>query len=194
MLLPPAQKTCCIAAHSASAQVMTTADALGSCPAGVAGSTGAAFPTTAKLTGGNGGAPAIAKAEAAVASCNVMPKRAFGLCLLVIVWTGYGTVAAMKRRPSQRGFHSDERAKSDRYFVELQPPSTTIVWPLMKLPPGEHRKATVLAMSSTVPSRGKGVISTLILRNRSSCKRCSTIGVMVTPGATALQRMPCAPY
>src|SRR5271154_1037432 len=93
-----------------------------------------------------------------------------------------------------RGFHSDERAKSDRYFVELQPPSTRIVCPLMKLPPGEQRNATVLAMSSTVPSRGKGVISTLILRNRSSCKRCSTIGVMVTPGATALQRMPCAPY
>ena len=52
----------------------------------------------------------------------------------------------------------------------------------------------VLAMSSTRPSRGCGVISVLILRNRSSSSRCSTIGVMVTPGATALQRMPCGPY
>ncbi|EUA53923.1 hypothetical protein I550_5561 [Mycobacterium intracellulare 1956] len=32
------------------------------------------------------------------------------------------------------------------------------------------------------------------MRNRSSCKRFSTIGVTVTPGATALQRMPDAPY
>ena len=53
----------------------------------------------------------------------------------------------------QRATHSDVSAKSDRYFVELQPPSTTIVWPLMKLPPSEHRNATVLAMSSTLPSR-----------------------------------------
>jgi hypothetical protein len=88
MLVFPAQNTCCSAAHSALAQVMTTADAFGSCPAGVAGSTGAAFPTAAKLTGGNGGGSAIAKLEAAVASCNVMPKRALGLCLPIIVWTG----------------------------------------------------------------------------------------------------------
>ena len=44
----------------------------------------------------------------------------------------------------QRATHSDFNAKSDRYFVELQPPSTTMVWPLMKLPPSEHRNATVL--------------------------------------------------
>src|SRR5262245_35514586 len=94
----------------------------------------------------------------------------------------------------QRGTHSDVRAKSDRYFVELQPPSTTIVCPLMKLPPSEHRNATVLAMSSTLPSRGYGVISVLILRNRSSSRRVATIGVSVTPGATALQRMPSGPY
>ena len=41
---------------------------------------------------------------------------------------------------------------------------------------------------------GYGVISVLILRNRSSSRRCSTIGVTVTPGATALHRMPCGPY
>jgi hypothetical protein len=64
---------------------MITADAFGSCPAGVAGNTGAAFPTAAKLTGGNGGALAIAKPEAAPASCNVMPKRAFGLCLIIVL-------------------------------------------------------------------------------------------------------------
>jgi len=52
-----------------------------------------------------------------------------------------------------RGTHSEDSANSERYFVELQPPSTTIVCPLMKLPPGEHRNAMVLATSSTVPSR-----------------------------------------
>ena len=64
----------------------------------------------------------------------------------------------------------------------------------LKLPPGEHRKATVLAISSTVPRRVCGVISVLILRKRSSSRRVATIGVRVTPGATALQRMPSAPY
>jgi hypothetical protein len=49
--------------------------------------------------------------------------------------------------------HSDVSANSDKYLVELQPPSTTIVCPLMKLAPGEHRNATVLAMSSMVPRR-----------------------------------------
>ena len=36
-----------------------------------------------------------------------------------------------QREQVQRATHSDVSAKSDRYFVELQPPSTTIVWPLM---------------------------------------------------------------
>jgi pimeloyl-ACP methyl ester carboxylesterase len=49
--------------------------------------------------------------------------------------------------------HSDVKANFDKYLVELQPPSTTMVCPLMKLPPGEHKNATVLATSSTVPSR-----------------------------------------
>ncbi len=54
---------------------------------------------------------------------------------------------------SQRGFHSEFSAVSERYFVELQPPSTTIVWPLMNAPAGEHKNATVFATSSTVPKR-----------------------------------------
>src|SRR5579875_1628265 len=83
---------------------------------------------------------------------------------------------------------------SDRYFVELHPPSTTMVWPLMKLPPDEHKNATVLATSSTVPSRWCGVMPTFIRRNRSSASLCSVIGVWITPGATALQRIPCDPY
>ncbi len=48
-------------------------------------------------------------------------------------------------------------------------------------PSGEHRNATVLAISSTVPSRVCGVISVLILRKRSSSRRVATIGVRVTP-------------
>src|SRR3984957_1031881 len=94
----------------------------------------------------------------------------------------------------QRSVHSEVNANFDRYFVEPQPPSTTMVCPLMKLPPGEHKNATVLATSSTVPSRWCGVISICIRRNRGSCSRSSVIGVWITPGATALQRMPCAPY
>src|SRR5690606_30262701 len=86
------------------------------------------------------------------------------------------------------------RPNSDRYLVVLQPPSTTMVWPLMKLPPGEHRNATVLAISSIVPSRVCGVISTFMRRKPSSCRRPSVIGVTVTPGATSLARMPLAPY
>src|SRR6202035_3902247 len=99
-----------------------------------------------------------------------------------------------QREHIQRATHSEFNAKSDRYFVELQPPSTTMVCPLMKLAPSEHRNATVLARSSTRPSRGYGVISVFILRNRSSSRRVATIGVSVTPGATALQRIPCGPY
>ena len=34
----------------------------------------------------------------------------------------------------------------------------------------------------------------LIFLNRSSSSRWATIGVSVTPGATALQRIPCGPY
>src|SRR5215212_3674103 len=103
-------------------------------------------------------------------------------------------LSTLRASAHRRATHSDVSAKSDRYLVELQPPSTTIVWPLMKLPPSEHRNATVLAMSSIVPSRGYGVISVLILRNRSSSRRVATIGVKVTPGATALHRMPAGPY
>ena len=56
-------------------------------------------------------------------------------------------------RNIHRATHSEFNANSDRYLVELQPPSTTIVCPLMKLAPGEHKNATVLAMSSMVPNR-----------------------------------------
>ena len=92
----------------------------------------------------------------------------------------YGLI--QHRKQIHRAIHSDVSANSDRYFVELHPPSTTIVCPLMKLPPGEHKNATVLAMSSTVPSRWCGVISVLILRNRSILQALSTIGVTDHPG------------
>jgi hypothetical protein len=59
---------------------------------------------------------------------------------------------------------AERSANSDSYFVELRPPSTTLVCPLMKLPLVEHRRATTLAMSSTVPKRWLGVISTFISR------------------------------
>jgi hypothetical protein len=65
--------------------------------------------------------------------------------------TGGGLI--QKCEQVHRGDHSEDSANSDRYLVELQPPSTTIVCPLMKLPPGEHRNATVLAISSILPSR-----------------------------------------
>src|SRR5579875_942013 len=72
-----------------------------------------------------------------------------------------------QREQVHRAVHCDVSAKSDRYLVELQPPSTTMVCPLTKLPPGEHKNATVPAMSSTVPNRWCGVISMFIRRNRS---------------------------
>src|SRR5690348_11035665 len=99
-----------------------------------------------------------------------------------------------QREQVHRSVHSEFSAYFDRYFVVLHPPSTTMVCPLMKLPPGEHRNATVLATSSTVPSRSCGVISTCIRRKRGSWSRSSVIAVWITPGATALHRMPCAPY
>ncbi|WP_459984462.1 AMP-binding enzyme, partial [Mycobacterium avium] len=40
---------------------------------------------------------------------------------------------------------------SDRYFVELHPPSTTIVWPLMKLPPGERACAVIVPTPGASP-------------------------------------------
>jgi hypothetical protein len=80
MVLPLPQNTCCIAAHSASAQVMMTAEAFGKFPCDVAGNPGAVFPTAAKFTAGSGGASVSAKRAAdSLACCKVMPKRAFGL-------------------------------------------------------------------------------------------------------------------
>lgn len=58
-----------------------------------------------------------------------------------------------QREQVHRAVHSDVSANFDRYLVELHPPSTTMVCPLMKLPPGEHKNATVLATSSIVPNR-----------------------------------------
>src|SRR3984957_15790169 len=88
-----------------------------------------------------------------------------------------------QREQVHRAVHSDVSANFDRYFVDLHPPSTTMVCPLMKLPPGEHKNATVLATSSTVPKRWCGVISVLIRGSRGSCSRSSVIGVWITPGA-----------
>ena len=57
--------------------------------------------------------------------------------------------------------HSEVSAKSDRYFVELQPPSTTIVWPLMKLPPvrtqERHRARDVVDFAEPRIRRHLGV-------------------------------------
>src|SRR5580658_348558 len=54
MLVPLLQNTCTNAAHSASAQVMTTVSAFGSC-AGVLSNCGACFPTAAQFTAGKSG-------------------------------------------------------------------------------------------------------------------------------------------
>src|SRR5580658_2440253 len=54
MLVALLQNTCTSAAHSASAQVITTASAVGSC-VGVASSCGAGFPTAAQFTTGKSG-------------------------------------------------------------------------------------------------------------------------------------------
>jgi hypothetical protein len=86
MLVLPAQNTCCNAAHSALAQVMITADAFGSLPAGVARTLGGLFPTAAKFTTGSAGPSAIEKlADDSAASCKVCPKRALGLWPLLIL-------------------------------------------------------------------------------------------------------------
>src|SRR5580658_5071328 len=79
-----AQNTCCRAAHSALAQVMTTADAFGSFPEGVASRVGAVFPTVAKFTTGSAGPFVIEKLADSLAACKLMPKRALGLWPLVI--------------------------------------------------------------------------------------------------------------
>src|ERR1700677_1570522 len=101
MAADPAQNTCCSAAHSALAQVMITVDAFGSFPAGVESSVGAAFPTAPKFTTGNGGPSGRAKSGAGsdVASCSVMPKRAFGLWALTMLVLPYPRVSAIIERP-----------------------------------------------------------------------------------------------
>jgi len=53
-------------------------------------------------------------------------------------------------------------AARSRYLVVVHPPSTAMVWPLMKLPSLDARKKTAPATSSTVPSRLNGVISWLV--------------------------------
>jgi hypothetical protein len=55
IVLPLAQKTCCIAAHSASAQVITTASATGSVAPEVVSNFGATCPTAVQLMIGSGG-------------------------------------------------------------------------------------------------------------------------------------------
>jgi hypothetical protein len=56
MAVPLEQKTCSMAAHSALAQVMTTALAFGSFPAGVFSRLGACCPTWPQFIAGKAGA------------------------------------------------------------------------------------------------------------------------------------------
>ena len=52
------------------------------------------------------------------------------------------------------GIHFEVVARGLRYLVRVQPPSTTIDWPLIISPPGEHRNAMVAATSAGSASRG----------------------------------------
>src|SRR5271163_1659148 len=89
MVEVPVQKTCCSAAHSASAHVMTTVEAFGNSPAEGGSRLGACLPTTPYFTTGNGGPCAIPGLKLdSVAACSVTPRRNFGLWPCSIVPPG----------------------------------------------------------------------------------------------------------
>ena len=62
----------------------------------------------------------------------------------------------------------------------------------MKREAGEARKPTTSAMSSGSPQRPSGVCER-IQASRSSTCACAVIGVRISPGATALTRIPRVP-
>ena len=72
------------------------------------------------------------------------------------------------------------------------PPSTLMTWPVMN-------RASSLSSNGDAPAMSSGLPSVGVTALRSNISICSagtfaaSAGVSTTPGATALQRMPCLP-
>src|SRR5258705_3148809 len=76
----------------------------------------------------------------------------------------------------------------------VTPPSTTIVWPVMKVEASEARYATAPAISSGSPMRRSGVPAVRRLRLSGSSHNALAKSVLTRPGATQLTRTPFGPH
>jgi hypothetical protein len=65
-----------------------------------------------------------------------------------------------------------------------------MAWPVTKLAAGEQSQTTASAISSAVPMRPIGVIESIIAFISGLATSGAVIGVSITPGHTALTRMP----
>ena len=75
------------------------------------------------------------------------------------------------------------------------PPSTRSAWPFTNEPSSESRKAVAAAMSAAVPIRPSGGISQPDVSRRESFRPPTNVTMpgVVSPGQTALTRIPCGP-
>ena len=71
-----------------------------------------------------------------------------------------------------------------------RPPSTPQIWPVTKLHSGPASMTITRATSSALATRPSGWICSLMFREASFESRGAASGVSVSPGATALNRMP----
>src|SRR6476619_2015361 len=76
----------------------------------------------------------------------------------------------------------------------VTPPSTTMVWPVMKVEASEARYATAPAISSGSPIRRSGVVAVRRLRLSGSSHSARAKSVLTRPGATQLTRTPFGPH
>src|SRR5215208_3923783 len=82
----------------------------------------------------------------------------------------------------------------DHVAAVVTPPSTTIVWPVMKVEASDARYATAPAISSGSPMRRSGVEAVRRLRFSGSSHSAFAKSVFTRPGATQLTRTPFGPH
>src|SRR5882724_470280 len=106
-----------------------------------------------------------------------------------------------RSRLAERAPHPDPlparagRGSAPSYVAAVvTPPSTTMVWPVMKVEASEARYATAPAISSGSPIRRSGVPAVRRLRLSGSSHSARAKSVLTRPGATQLTRTPFGPH
>src|SRR6185437_2656761 len=105
-----------------------------------------------------------------------------------------------KLRPQSGRFNGrDDWPRAPLLPVALQPamvapPSTMMVWPVMKLPSRAASSTAAPAISSGSPRRPSGVSTMRALARASSSQRARAKSVLMRPGAMQLTRILCGPH